>query len=193
MTTFATSGVSFKATDAKSTVKRANVLLNADNTAMSYQDIVDALYANKLQASQLFHVVLAYDIDGTITGIKLPNRHTVRLAGQRKDGALVGCAPNAHVFVKNQAKLLDSSNIKGTITIGTKHGDFYFGYTTTDSDYNAAIASVSANYEGDSDLYNDIVELQSNNPDKELLVYYVPSVDFKAWVAFQKKQAAKSA
>lgn len=193
MATFNTSGVTFKATDAKTTVKRANVLMKADNTAMSYQDIVDALYANKLQASQLFHVVLAYDIDGTITGIKLHDRLTIRLAGQRKDGALVGCAPNAHSFVKNQSKLLDASNIKGTITIGAKHGDYYFGYTTSESDYTAAIASVSANYEGDAELYNAIVELTAANPDKELLVYYVPSVDFKAWCAFQRKQLAKSA
>jgi hypothetical protein len=191
--TFTASGVKFKATDAKATVKRANVLMNANGSAMSYQDIVDALYANKLQASQLFSVVLAYDIDGEVTGIQLPDRLNVRLAGQRKDGALVGSAPNAHSFVKNQAKLLDADKLKGTVTIGEKSGDYYFGYRSEDSTYNAAIASVSANYEGDEKLYKAIIDLVTANPDKELLVYFVPTVDFSKWVAYQRKQAAKSA
>ncbi len=194
MTIFATSGVSFKATDAKSTVKRANILLNEESTAfMTTAEITDALYAGKLQASQLYHVVLAFNISGTITGVKLNNGARLRLAGQRdKEHKLVGAAPDAHSFVKSQVKLKDASNIKGTITVG-KDGSLYFGYAQDDSTYNPCVASVSATYDKDQALFAEITALIADHADKELLVYYVPAVDMKAFVAYHKKQAAKSA
>ena len=194
MTTFTKSGVSFKATEAKTTVQRANILLNKDGSAfMTTADITDALYAGKLQASQLYHVVLAFNIQGTITGVKLNNGARLRLAGQRdKDHKLVGAAPDAHAFVKSQVKLKDASNIKGTITFG-KDGSLYFGYAQSDSTYNPCVASVSATYDKDKALFAEITALVADHADKELLIYYVPSVDLKAFVTYHKKQAAKSA
>ena len=193
MTTFNESGVSFKASTAVATVKRANVLMNADKSAMTYKDICDGLYTGSLNPAQLYRVVLAYQIGDTVKGIKL-NNNRLRLAGQRdKDGKLVGAASDAHSFVKNQAKLTDASNIKGTITIGDKHGDFYFGYAQADTTYNPCIASISATYDKDSEAHTEIMELKAANPDMELQVYYVPTPDFSAWCKFMKQTAAKSA
>ena len=193
MTTFNESGVSFKASTAITNVKRANVLMNADKSAMSYTDICNGLYAGTLNPAQLYRVVLAYQIGDTVKGIKLVNNR-LRLAGQRdKDGKLVGAASDAHSFVKNQAKQTDASNIKGTITIGDKHGDFYFGYTQADTTYNPCIASISATYDKDSEAHAEIMALKAANPDHELEVYYVPSVDYVAWLGAMKVLAAKSA
>ena len=190
---FTASGVEFKAADAVTTVKRANILMNADKSPMTYKDICDALYTGSLNPAQLYRVVLAYQVGDTVKGIKLVNNR-LRLAGQRdKDGKLVGAASDAHSFVKNQAKLTDASNVKGTITIGDKHGDFYFGYTQADTTYNPCIASISATYDKDAEAHAEIMELQTANPDMELQVYYVPTPDFSAWCKFMKLTAAKSA
>ena len=193
-TTFTASGISFAASDAKSSVKRANILLNTDGTSfMTTAEINEALYAGRLQASQLYHVVLAFNINDTITGVKLTNGSRLRLAGQRdKEHKLVGAAPDAHSLVRNQIKLKDASNIKGTITTG-KDGSLYLGYSQDDSTYNPCVASVSAAYDKDQALFAEITALIADHTDKELLVYYVPTVDFKAFVAYHKKQAAKSA
>lgn len=189
--TFTASGVTVDAS--KSVVTRANVMFKADRTPMTYAELEQALYHNKLQASALFRVVLAYNVDGVNTGVKLSSG-VIRLAGQRgKNKELVGAAPNAHSFVKNQALMLDADNIQGTVTVGKKNGDLYFGYTQSGTDYKPAIASVSANYEDDADLYEEITSLIAANPDMELLVFFVPTVDFKAWVACHKAiNAAKA-
>ena len=193
MATFNESGVSFKAADVVSTVKRANILMNADKSPMTYKDICDALYTGSINPAQLYRTVLAYQIGDTVKGIKLVSNR-LRLAGQRdKEGKLVGAASNAHSFVKNQAKLVDASNVKGTITIGDKHGDLYFGYAQADTTYNPCIASISATYEPDSEAHAEIVALKAANPDLELQVYYVPTPDFSAWCKFMKQTAAKSA
>ena len=190
---FATSGVEFKASTAVTAVKRANILINADKSPMSYKDICDALYTGSINPAQLYRTVLAYQIGDTVKGIKLVSNR-LRLAGQRdKEGKLVGAASNAHSFVKNQAKLVDASNVKGTITIGDKHGDLYFGYAQADTTYNPCIASISATYEPDSEAHAEIVALKAANPDLELQVYYVPTPDFSAWCKFMKLTAAKSA
>lgn len=192
MTTFNESGVSFKASTAVTAVKRANILMNADKSAMSYKDICDGLYAGTLNPSQLYRVVLAYVDGDTVKGIKL-NNNRLSLAGQRdKDGKLVGAAKEAHSFVRNQAKLIDASTIKGTITIGEKHGDLYFGYTQDGTTYNPCIASVSATYDKDAEAHTEITSLIAANPDHEIQVYYIPSPDFKAWCKFMKLNAAKS-
>lgn len=193
MTTFNESGVSFKASTAVTTVKRANILMNADKSPMTYKDICDALYTGAINPAQLYRVVLAYQVGDTIKGIKLTNNR-LRLAGQRgKDGKLVGAASDAHSFVKNQAKLTAAPNIKGTITVGEKHGDFYFGYTQDGNTYNPCIASVSGTYDKDVEAHAEIVALIAANPDLELQVYYVPTPDFSAWCKFMKQTAAKSA
>ena len=95
--------------------------------------------------------------------------------------------------MKNQAKLTDASNIKGTITIGDKHGDFYFGYTQDGNTYNPCITSVSATYVPDAEAHAEIVALTAANPDLELQVYYVPTEDFTKWCKFMKSTTAKSA
>lgn len=191
--TFTASGVEFKAADTVATVKRANVLMNADKSAMTYKDICDGLYTGTLNPAQLYRVVLAYQVGDTVKGIKLVNNR-LRLAGQRdKDGKLVGSATNAHSFVKNQAKLMDAPTIKGTITIGDKHGDFYFGYTQDGNTYNPCIASVSGTYEPDAEAHAEIVALKAANPNMELQVYYMPTEDFAKWCKFRKLTAAKSA
>lgn len=193
MTTFAKSGVEFKVSSVTTTVQRANVLINADKSPMSYKDICDGLYAGTLNPSQLYRVVLAYVDGDTVKGIKLDNNR-LSLAGQRdKGGKLVGAAKEAHSFVKNQTKLTDASTIKGTLTIGEKYGDLYFGYTQDGSDYNPCIASVSATYGKDAEAHTEITSLIAANPDHEIQVYYVPSPDFKAWCKFMKRNAAKSA
>lgn len=192
MTTFNESGVSFKASTAVTAVKRANILMNADKSPMTYKDICDALYAGSLNPAQLYRVVLAYTIGDTVKGIKLTNNR-LQLAGQRKDKKLVGAAPEAHAFVKDRVKLQDASTIKGTITIGSKHGDFYFGYNQTDTTYNPCIASVSGTYDKDIEAHAEIVALIAANPDLELQVYYIPTPDFSAWCKFMKQTAAKSA
>ena len=190
---FATSGVEFKASAAVTTVKRANILINADKSPMTYKDICDALYTGSINPAQLYRVVLAYQIGDTVKGIKLTNNR-IRLAGQRdKAGKLVGAASDAHSFVKNQAKLMDAPNVKGTITIGDKHSDFYFGYAQADTTYNPCIASVSATYEPDAEAHAEIVALKTANPDKELEVYYVPTEDFAKWCKYMKATTAKSA
>ena len=192
MSTFKPNGITFAADSATTVVPRANVLMNADRKAMSYEQIEQALYDNKLQASQLYTVTLAYIIDGVVTGVALPDNLYIRLAGQRQDGALVGCAPDAHKFVKNQAKLVICETIKGVVTIGTKHGDFYFGYNQEDTTYRPPIASVSANYVGDEKLHAAISDLIVANPDKELCVYFLPTIDFTKWCTWQRKQAARN-
>jgi hypothetical protein len=193
MTTFKPNGITFAADSATTVVPRANVLMNADRKAMTYEQIEQALYNNKLQASQLYTVTLAYVVDGVVTGVALPDNLYIRLAGQRgDDGSLKGCAPDAHKFVKSQAKLVNCDNIKGVITIGSKHGDFYFGYDQEDTTYRPPIASVSANYEGDAKLHRAITDLIAANPDKELCVYFLPTIDFTKWCTFQRKQAARN-
>ena len=192
MATFTESGVSFKATEATTTVKRANVLFNADKTPMTYREIEAALYSGSLNASSIYRVILAYTIDGVTKGIKLSNNR-LSLAGQRTDKKLVGAAPEAHSFVKNQAKLQSGAKIKGTITIGAKDHSLYFGYVRDDSTFNPCIASVSSSYEPDAALYAEIMELKQTNPDLELEVYYIPTVDYAAWLKAMAMIAAKSA
>jgi hypothetical protein len=167
--------------------------MNADKTAMTYEQIEKALHANKLQASQLYTVTLAYVVDGVVTGVALPDNLYVRLAGQRgEDNALKGCAPDAHKFVRSQAKLGNCDVIQGVITIGTKHGDLYFGYEQEDSTYRPPIASVSATYDGDAKLHKAITDLIAANPERVLQVYYMPTVDFSKWCAYMKKRAARN-
>ena len=190
---FATSGVEFKASAAVTTVKRANILINADKSPMTYKDICDALYTGSINPAQLYRVVLAYQIGDTVKGIKLVNNR-LRLAGQRdKEGKLVGAASNAHSFVRNQAKLTDAPTIKGAITVGDKQGDLYFGYNQTDTTYSPCIASISATYDKDIEAHAEIVAIKAANPDLELQVYYVPTEDFAKWCKFMKQTAAKSA
>lgn len=189
---FNASGVEFKAKEAVTTVKRANVLFNADKTPMTYQEIADALYNGSLYPANIFRVILAYTIDGVTRGIKLENNR-LALAGQRKDNKLVGAASAAHSFVKNEVKLQSGNKIKGTITIGGKQGDMYFGYVQEGNTFNPCVASVSATYDKDSALFNEIMKLQAANPTLDLEVYYVPSVDYAAWLKAMKLTAAKSA
>ena len=190
--TFTASGVEFKAADAVTTVKRANVLFNANKAPMSYSEIEAALYHGSLNPANIFRVILGYTINGVTKGIKLENNR-LSLAGQRKDKKLVGAAPEAHSFVKNQVKLKAGGKVKGTITIGAKNNDLYFGYNQDTSTFAPCVASVSATYEPDSKLYAEIMALKAANPDHELEVYYVPSVDYVAWLGAMKVLAAKSA
>ena len=193
MTTFNESGVSFKASTAVTNVKRANILINADKSPMTYKDICDGLYTGSLNPAQLYRVVLAYQVGDTVKGIKLTNNR-IRLAGQRdKAGKLVGAAKDAHSFVKNQAKLMQAPNIRGTITIGAKDQSYYFGYVQADSTYTPCIASVSASYDKDTEAYVEITALIAANPDMELGVYYIPSPDFTAWCKCMAAMTAQSA
>ena len=191
--TFATSGIEFKASTAVTTVKRANVLFNANGTPMTYQEIEQALYGNKLNPSSIYRVVLGYTVGGVVKGVKLTTNR-LQLAGQRSaDGKLVGATSQAHSFVKNQAKLMQAPNIRGTITIGAKDQSYYFGYAQADSTYTPCIASVSASYDKDTEAYVEITALIAANPDMELGVYYIPSPDFTAWCKCMAAMTAQSA
>ena len=193
MTTFNESGVSFKASTAVTTVKRANILFNANGAPMTYREIEQALYANELNPSSIYRVVLGYTVGGVVKGVKLTTNR-LQLAGQRSaDGKLVGATAQAHSFVKNQAKLMQAPNIRGTITIGAKDQSYYFGYAQADSTYTPCIASVSASYDKDTETYAEITALIAANPDMELGVYYIPTPDFTAWCKCMAAMTAQSA
>lgn len=191
--TFATSGVEFSATDVVSTVKRANVLFNANGQPMTYREIEQALYNGELNPSNFYRVVLAYIVNGTAKGIKLTTNR-VQLAGQRgEDNSLKGAAKDAHYFIKNQAKLGKDSTIHGTITIGAAKGGVHFGYNLTDSTFKPCIAALSSTYDKDVEAHAEVMGLLNNAHGLELQVYYRPTPDFTAWCKCMAAMTAQSA